>query len=724
MEFPQEPQDELARLTTLRRYQILDTPGEIEFDDTTLLASSICDTPISLITFLDEERQWFKSKVGLDATETPRKISFCGHALLADTIFEIPDAREDPRFYDNPLVTGYPNIRFYAGAPLITSDGFRLGTLCVIDHTPRTLNERQRKALEALARQVVRQMESRAMAVELAEQSRALERSEQLMQTLIENLPVGVYTKRLRKIDVDDGGVFLIWNRAAEEMTGIAAASVLGRANRAVFPGAMAQVHAEHDRLLLETSAPITVPVYPVRRPDGTTRLLRMTSVPLFDAAGDVEYTMGIAEDITDLLCKEKELRARKAELEAVNDASPLGLFHADTSGAVTYVNRAFEAMSGLTNGAALGLGWCQAIHPLDAEKVAASWFDATSKRLYYDNTQRFLHADGTIVLVRAQAAPIIVDGVLTGFVGTVDDITARRAASAAIAESELRLRTITDNMPGAITYIDRDHRFQFANATMYEWTATTPEAVLGKLVRELLGEDHYAERVAFLDRAFAGERVEFMQTSNLGQQIRYLQSTYVPDIAPDGSVRGIYTLSHDITALKETEEELRRIARFDSLTGLPNRSHLYEMLDRALERAKRQGTAMAVLFLDIDHFKSINDTLGHIKGDLVLQEFARRLEAAVRTTDAVARLAGDEFIVILECVKTAQHAENVARKILAAIARPWLLNGDRLSVTTSIGVAFDTSHAHSGMALIGQADEALYKAKSAGRDQFHIQVC
>ncbi|OWK45380.1 GAF domain-containing protein [Fimbriiglobus ruber] len=159
---------EAARLAALRRYEILDTPPETAFDDLARVAALACGTPIAVVSLIDEVRQWFKAKVGIDATETPRAVAFCDHAIRRpDEIMVVPDATADTRFRNNPLVTGDTHIRFYAGAPLVTPDGYPLGTLCTIDRQARELTQEQADALGTLARQVVAQLELRREVTDL-----------------------------------------------------------------------------------------------------------------------------------------------------------------------------------------------------------------------------------------------------------------------------------------------------------------------------------------------------------------------------------------------------------------------------------------------------------------------------------------------------------------------------------------------------------------------------
>lgn len=161
------PANETERLHLLRLYRLLDTATEQAFDDLTRLAASICQVPISLVSLVDEDRQWFKSRHGLDATETHRDAAFCGHAILHEEVLVVEDATQDPRFADNPLVTGAPHIRFYAGAPLQVESGHRFGTLCVIDTEPRRLEEHQMDSLEILRDCVLTQMELRRTRIDM-----------------------------------------------------------------------------------------------------------------------------------------------------------------------------------------------------------------------------------------------------------------------------------------------------------------------------------------------------------------------------------------------------------------------------------------------------------------------------------------------------------------------------------------------------------------------------
>ena len=204
------PPNEAARLEALRQYAVLDSDAEQGFDELVRVASILCGTPISLVSLVDADRQWFKARHGLDATETPRDQAFCAHAILGDTPLVVPDALRDQRFEHNPLVIGDPGIRFYAGAPLINPDGYALGTLCVIDRQPRALEAAQLEGLQLLARQIVMQLEHRRVAAALAGALAGL-------KTLQGLIPICAWCKSLR----DDEGYWKSVETYLEQQAGV-----------------------------------------------------------------------------------------------------------------------------------------------------------------------------------------------------------------------------------------------------------------------------------------------------------------------------------------------------------------------------------------------------------------------------------------------------------------------------------------------------------------------
>jgi GAF domain-containing protein len=228
------PITESKRLEALRRFRILDTPSEAAFDDFVLIASEICGTPISLVSLIDADRQWFKARLGLDSCGTPREQSFCAHAVASQSMFVVEDAHKDPRFATNPLVSGAPHIRFYAGAPLVTADGHALGTICVIDSKPRRLSAKKRAALAALAQRVMSALEYRLAAAELAT---ALEE----VKVLSGLLPICSHCKSIR----DDAGYWSSLERYFQTQTD-------ARFSHGICPGCL---EVEHPAVLAKMRA-------------------------------------------------------------------------------------------------------------------------------------------------------------------------------------------------------------------------------------------------------------------------------------------------------------------------------------------------------------------------------------------------------------------------------------------------------------------------------------
>jgi diguanylate cyclase (GGDEF)-like protein/PAS domain S-box-containing protein len=780
------------------------------------------------------------------------------------------------------------------------------------------------------------------------------------LQSLTDHLPMLFYAKRI-----------VAWNEAAETVTGMTAAEVLGHTDRELHAPKLAAIYEAHDRRMLRNPVPIDIPETRFHRRDGTVRYLHIMSVPILDQHGMVETIIGIGEDITERRQQERTLRTNRAQLQAVNDASPLGLFMTDVAGNCIYVNRTYELMSGVVATEVMGDSWLRTLHPDEQDPAIEGWVMAIQRRQPYQSVHRFLRSDGAVVWGSFKAVPMLVDGLVSGYVGSVDDITERREVEQALqaseqrlrlvtdnipalisyvtadqrfefgnrryqqafalsnadlagmtaaevlgaevyaqsrpyidgalhgtpatferlvthvgqlrwervnyvpdidesdrvrgffslveditelkqaqhtfAKSEMRLRMITDNVPALIAYIDRegryrfcngyyetivgmkpekilgrkvedvvgqrgyeavaremqkvlggervsferhvraegidrhfsydyipdvgmdgsvvgfysmildiserknaelkqaagerllrtltdnlpalvafidtDERFQFNNKVYPEWLNKPLSEITGRGMREVYGDENYLRYKPYFDQALQGAKVEFEFEATRNGAVHFYRAAYAPQVASDGTISGVCSMISDITALKRVENQLRILARFDSLTGLPNRNQFEERLAEAMARSRRSKRAMAVMFLDIDHFKDINDTIGHHGGDTVLREFAQRLQRCVRKTDTVSRLAGDEFTIILEGLQINVEASVVAEKIIDAMREGFQIGDAVRTVTTSIGIAVRRDDETDPEALLRRADEALYVAKSAGRNTFESIV-
>ncbi|HEY4370659.1 MAG TPA: PAS domain S-box protein [Burkholderiales bacterium] len=668
--------------------------------------------------------------------------------------------------------------------------------------------------------------------------------SRKFLQTLIDYLPVMVFVKSVRGRDY---GRYVVWNEAAEVITGYADEQVLGKTGAEVFPQAIAQEYEVEDAQMLADPMVRNTPEYEHRRADGGTRILSRINLPIFDDDDKPEYILGVIEDITGRKRQEYLLRERRAELQAVNDSSPLGLFRLDLQGNFTYANRTYERIAGFAPGEATGKAWIRAIHPEDRERVmrAARGLGKASTSL--DITHRMLRADGSEAWVEVKAGPIEVDGMITGYVGSLNDITEQRAtrqarqtlatiieasadfvaisapdgritylnpaarrltgitpgadlpyvraedyypaaslrrmqgeampvalrqglwigestvydrerrevpvtqmiithrdgageveyfssimrdisadkeAEQALRDSESRLRTITDTLPAMVSFVDPAECYRFVNKA-YERRFSRPrEAILGMTVRELQGDENYAVMQPYIRRALAGETVTFERDEPRDGKYRCFETTYIPQLraeAAGGTVIGFHVTIHDITARKLEERRLIQLAHVDSMTGLANRAGFLLRLAELMQESRSDKSLLALMFLDIDHFKSVNDTYGHLTGDALLRAFAGRLVRSLRDSDVVARLGGDEFTIILPKLRRPEDATAVAKKIVLAMRPTFALDQQSVNVTTSVGLAFYQGGEMNPEALIQRADEMLYQSKAAGRDTYNV---
>lgn len=377
-------------------------------------------------------------------------------------------------------------------------------------------------------------------------------------------------------------------------------------------------------------------------------------------------------------------------------------------------------------------LGWApeelveprwELVHPDDRVPLHQAIADLAGAGGAARVTYRAQHRDGHYVWIEALAQLVIGDDQGKEIVYSGRDISARVAAEHALAESRRLLLAVTDNVPALIAQFDRDVRYRFANAYYRKAFGLDPEAILGKTLAEVRGSEAHANVSSHITAVLGGATVLFEGEVELQGRSYQFQSHYVPDRASEeGEVRGFYALTFDITALKQAQQELARLARYDSMTGVANRRHFDERLGLALARSQRHGKPLALFYIDIDHFKRINDTLGHGVGDEVIIEFARRLQTSLRGEDLIARLGGDEFAILVEDAPSPAAAEMIAAKLVVAMHDDLQTSAGRLSITTSIGVAFGLPGLDA-MGLIAQADQALYAAKRAGRNGYRLRL-
>jgi diguanylate cyclase (GGDEF)-like protein/PAS domain S-box-containing protein len=436
-----------------------------------------------------------------------------------------------------------------------------------------------------------------------------------------------------------------------------------------------------------------------------------------------VPITDGVAVNVRDITSrKETELAMRKnqAELAAVNDASPLGLLRADATGHCTYVNRTFELITGLTREEALGDAWMRAVHPHDRPVLKAALNHMAQTRAPYQDTLRCVHPDGMIVWVSFKIAAMVVDGKIYGYVGTVDDITHVRKSVMALRESEARLRTIADTLPAMVAYIDADQVYRFHNLAYEREFNRTGTTVLGRTILETMGEERHAFLEPYVLRALAGETLTFEEDDNSDTTERTFEVVYIPQMDEDGGkVIGFHVMRQDITVQKREKQRLLRLSQVDALTGLTNRAGFLQKLHDAMIGARANGNLMAVMYMDIDRFKPVNDTFGHAVGDALLKAFSARLTHTMRASDTIARLGGDEFTIIMDRIHRIDDATALAAKIVAAMQADFDLDGTVVSISTSIGLTFYRDEDVSPAELLNRADVLLYEAKQAGRNTF-----
>jgi PAS domain S-box-containing protein len=591
------PHNEAERLAALRGLGILDTPPDPAYDELSALAAYICQTPIALISLVDEDRQWFKSRVSLSAAETPRDVAFCAHTILQPDLMVVADASADERFANNPLVTSPPSIRFYAGAPLVTAEGHALGTLCVIDHKPRELTVEQSSALRALSHQVVAQLRLRKHLVELscsnteltranealqaevaqrrrAEQARqqseeALRHSENALRDKTTQLSVLLDQMPVLIFGVDAEGRYCLWNRECEQVLGYSRDEVLGRTRREMYPlwypdqkyrdWVFAQA-LSHDYRDLETT---------ITTRKGATRICSWSNYSAHvHIPGLSVWGSGI--DITERKAIEAGLQQANERLALAVRGSNVGIWENDMAGGDYRAGRVhctniLEQLGYPAPEFALDYRTVTApIHPDDRGSVEqalraylagdAPEYSVEFRARHRDGAYRWMLSRG--VAVRDSAGRPI------RFVGTRIDITERKGAEDALRESEERFRGTFENAGVGIAHSDFDGRWLRLNEKLCTIVGYSREELLRKTFRDITHPDDLPESLDQLARLVRGE------ITGYALEKRYLRKDGSPvwinlaislqhDAA--GAPAYIIAIVEDISERKRLEAELRQ---------------------------------------------------------------------------------------------------------------------------------------------------------------------
>ena len=436
--------------------------------------------------------------------------------------------------------------------------------------------------------------------------------------------------------------------------------------------------------------------------------------------------------DISERKRTEAALRDSEARFRSIFEHSALGITLTSPEGRYRLVNSAMTRILGYPERQLMAMRYLDIIHPDDraAERVQR-------RRLLrgiidnYMMEQRYVRRDGTICWGMVSASVVRdAKGRVLYSIRQHHDITQRRNMEKSLRASEARFRAVIDNAPVGIVLKDRDGAVLMAGRQYEVWNGLRHGETLGKSIHDFLPREQ-ADLLAADDHQ--------VMATGLGSQreidvrladgrVHTFLSVNFPIPGPDGEVANVGVVSTDITQRKRAErelnaaqEELIRKANYDDLTGLPNRVLFLDRLSQSLLRARRDKELVALLFIDLDHFKVVNDTLGHAAGDQLLRQTARRLSRCVREEDTVARLGGDEFTVILPGIATGDDAATVAGKIVRKLNRPFTIEGQEVFATASIGITLYPADGDDAETIVKNADAAMYNAKEYGRNNYRF---
>jgi PAS domain S-box-containing protein len=474
---PELPPDEDRRLARLAELAVMDTEPESLFDHLAALAAQICGTPVALLGLLDEKRQWFKAAVGFSRSETPRTQTFCAHTLLGDGLFEVRDARLDGRFVDHPDVHADPPLRFYAGVPIRLDDGSHPGTLCVVDFQPRELSEAQREALTRLAGAAAEALMMRERALARVDTAAA----EQPFRVLAETAPLGVFR-------ADAAGQCIYTNLVWQQICGLAPKAALGEGWAATLATEDAASVLRHWRRCVERRQPFEMR-YRVRRPGaGVLRQVWMRARPLLAPDGGLVGYVGIAEDVTDRLSVERELRESKALLDRTGRVAGVGGWSLDLQTQELVWSDQTCRIHDLEPGHRPTLEEAVGYYKPEARAaIQAAVQRGISHGEPWSLELPLVTATGRDIWVLSQGQVDWQDGVPVRLVGAFQDVTEHHRAAVELEHSRQRLRALYESTPALMHSVDAGGRVLSVSDRWLERLGYRREQVIGRMLDDFL---------------------------------------------------------------------------------------------------------------------------------------------------------------------------------------------------------------------------------------------
>jgi diguanylate cyclase (GGDEF)-like protein/PAS domain S-box-containing protein len=550
----------------------------------------------------------------------------------------------------------------------------------------------------------------------------ALLQREALLNNLLQTIPDKVWLK-------DPQGIYLASNEAFSTHFAGPDKSIIGTADRDWVDPQLAESFLATDRLAIQAGRAVmfeeemSSPVEPVAG------LHEIIKAPMRDDLGQVIGVLGMARNIQQRKEAEQLLRDTTEQLELALMGADLGRWDHELEEEKGYYidERSCQMLGRDPKAAHLGQPWGYLVHPDDLAGVVhamrsyllgqATTFEAEYRALHRDGHWIWVSSRGRVVQTSRSGKPL-------RMVGTMMDISARKQAEEHLRDTKAELQATLDAMPDVVFELSSDGRFRAVHCQDLSMLLHPPEFLINKSIIDVMPMEAAEVCLTAVQEAMTLGRSAGKQYSlELASGKLWFEISVVRKPTESDAEARCIAIARDITERKASEEAIRHLAFHDSLTGLPNRRLLTDRLQRALSGSSRHGQYGALMFLDLDQFKQLNDMRGHEVGDLLLGEVARRLQQSVRAVDTVARLGGDEFVVLIQELSSEHddahtHASMVGHKILSSLNEPYLLRGEKHFSTPSVGVTLFVGDSVDHHEILKQADIAMYQAKAQGRNR------